>query len=525
MFLLFTRKRLQLQVPLIALITTNIIHRVPRQAISLAYTSQYHRLTSNLLSTESVKRIIDSTKPKDYHTFASSTRALSLSSASSNDNTSMSGYEQPGQSGQPVTNLIANDGKEHINESTKGGIDASDHFENIPTRIRVVSYNLLSSHLAQPSHHTKCSPEHLDASNRFPKILVKLQEQMDTHKNDEDIVPVVFCLQEVSHDWAKQLHVFFAERGYHLITALYGKRFNGYMGIATAYPTQHFQTLDVDLCRLSDTRPGGWPRPPIEDHDLTIIPRTLPLRVFNKLFDKFIVNPISQTTQFISSKIYKSTSSGSTEDPWQKSEYRYNEFIAVQLKRRINKSDEDDADNSSKSHSSIWIGNYHMPCAFRDPAVMTIHCDLVAQRIQSLASPSSPFILAGDFNIMPDSAQYHFLTTGKIDETKENIEIGSPARPPIKYGVKWESNVSKMKSAYALYNNGQESDFTNFAHNGAISEESFIGTLDYIFLSDEHKWVVKDVQALKNRNEVNDGPFPNADEPSDHVLIAATLEV
>lgn len=525
MILLF-RKRLQLQVPLITFITTNIICTVPRQAISLGYTSsRYHRVTSKLFWTENVKGITHSTNRNDYYTSGSITRAFLTSSSSSsvpssNDNISMTSQDQAGQS---VSNVIAHDGKGQVNESTKSRDDVNHNSENIPTRIRVVSYNLLSSHLAQPSHHTKCSPEHLDASNRFPKILAKLQEQIDNHKNDEGVIPVVFCLQEVSHDWAKQLHIFFAERGYHLITALYGKRFNGYMGIATAYPTQHFQTLDIDLCRLSDQRPGGWPRAPIEDHDLTILPRTLPFRVFNKLLDTFIVNPISQTTQFISSKIYKSTSSDYTEDPWKKSEYRYNEFIAVQLKRRISNSNDDDVD--TESNPSIWIGNYHMPCAFRDPAVMTIHCDLVAQRIQSLALPSSPFILAGDFNIMPDSAQYIFLTTGKIDETKGSTENALPACPPIKYGVKWESNISKMKSAYALYNNGQESDFTNYAHNGAISEESFIGTLDYIFLSDEHKWVVKDVQALKDRNEVNNGPFPNADEPSDHVLIAATLEV
>ncbi len=517
MILLLFRKGLHLQVPLITLITTNIIFcTVPRQVTSLGYTSsRCHRIiTSKLFWTAKVRGITHSTNRKDFYTYASITRAFITSSSSSslpssNDNISMTSQEQAGQS-SVSSNLTVNDGQGQVNESA--------------TRIRVVSYNLLSSHLAQPSHHTKCSPEHLDASNRFPKILTKLQEQIDSHKNDENVIPVVFCLQEVSHDWAKQLHVFFAERGYHLITALYGKRFNGYMGIATAYPTQYFQTLDVDLCRLSDQRPGGWPRPPIEDHDLTILPRTLPFRVFNKLLDTFIVNPISQTTQFISSKIYKSTSSEYNEDPWQKSEYRHNEFIAVQLKRRINKNNDNDVDTES-SNPSIWIGNYHMPCAFRDPAVMTIHCDLVAQRIQSLASPSTPFILAGDFNIMPDSAQYNFLTTANIDETKESTEDALPACPPIKYGVKWESNISKMNSAYALYNNGQESDFTNYAHNGAISEESFIGTLDYIFLSDEHKWVVKDVQALKNRNEVNNGPFPNADEPSDHVLIAATLEL
>ena len=395
--------------------------------------------------------------------------------------------------------------------------------------IRVVSYNLLSSHLAQPTHHTKCDPEHLDANNRFPKILAKLQEQIDDHSSIEDnkeAVPVVFCLQEVSHDWAKQLHIFFAQRGYHFITALYGKKFNGYMGIGTAYPIQYFDTLDVDLCRLSDKRQGSWPRPP-RDIEPTLLSKVISI-------PKIILNSFIKTAQYVGLK----SSHKPAEDPWQKAEYRYNEFIAVKLLRKA---------SGNISTAPIWIGNYHMPCAFREPAVMTLHCDLVAQRIQSLATSSLQenarnenyndstsstssndnnvaFILAGDFNVMPDSPQYNLLTTGILD--KEESEENELSYPPIKFGYQWESSICKMKSAYALYNGGKESDFTNFAHNGALSNESFIGTLDYIFLSDKHHWKVKDVQKLKqHRNDVHDGPFPNAIEPSDHVLIAATLEV
>ena len=144
------------------------------------------------------------------------------------------------------------------------------------------------------------------------------------------------------------------------------------------------------------------------------------------------------------------------------------------------------------------------------------------------------FILAGDFNIMPESEHYKFLTTGTLNEHEHPLSY-----PPIKYGTKWTTNSSKMKSAYALHHtatsdngkndkndkNDSASYFTNYAHNGALSNESFIGTLDYIFLSDDHDWVVKDVVSLKKKEEVKDGPYPNHDEPSDHVLIAATLEV
>ncbi len=381
--------------------------------------------------------------------------------------------------------------------------------------LHVVSYNLLSSHLADPSHHTKSHPQHLQATGRFPKILAKLQAEIDKKHEPQQSSPI-FCLQEVSHDWAKQLHVFFAERGYHFITALYGNHYSGYMGIGTAYSIEHFKTLDVDICRLSDVREGGWPRPREGIDDTNE----------GGIVSKYVFNPLVNTAKYLGLLQHKPII-----DPWEKSQYRNNQFIAVQLQQRQKGDDENN--NGGKSLQPFWIGNYHMPCAFRYPAVMTIHCDLVAHRIQSLASrgrkenqQTLPYILAGDFNILPDSPQYQLLTTGALDDNDNEREKSNSPFPPIKYGVKWETSCKKMKSAYAMYNSdGKESDFTNYAHNGALSDESFIGTLDYIFLSEDHDWKVSDVAQLRHRSDVEDGPFPNESEPSDHVLIAATLEV
>jgi mRNA deadenylase 3'-5' endonuclease subunit Ccr4 len=46
------------------------------------------------------------------------------------------------------------------------------------TSLRVVSYNLLSSKLAQPSHYTHAEPEHLEPEYRLPMILSKLDDEM-----------------------------------------------------------------------------------------------------------------------------------------------------------------------------------------------------------------------------------------------------------------------------------------------------------------------------------------------------------
>jgi len=62
------------------------------------------------------------------------------------------------------------------------------------TTVRVATYNVLSSALASPSHFTKCRPEDLAAAARLPRVLAKLQAEVDRD--------AVICLQEVSLTWA-----------------------------------------------------------------------------------------------------------------------------------------------------------------------------------------------------------------------------------------------------------------------------------------------------------------------------------
>jgi mRNA deadenylase 3'-5' endonuclease subunit Ccr4 len=70
---------------------------------------------------------------------------------------------------------------------------------------RVVTYNVLSSSLCEPTYFTHCAPEDLDPDNRYPRMLKKLEAEISAG--------AVIGLQEVSQKWAGKLHVFFAERG------------------------------------------------------------------------------------------------------------------------------------------------------------------------------------------------------------------------------------------------------------------------------------------------------------------------
>ncbi|KAH8070737.1 hypothetical protein JL720_11744 [Aureococcus anophagefferens] len=55
----------------------------------------------------------------------------------------------------------------------------------------------------------------------------------------------VVCLQEVSRDWSGELRAYFADKGYQFSTGLYGTKFNGYMGVAVAWPSGKYDVLGV----------------------------------------------------------------------------------------------------------------------------------------------------------------------------------------------------------------------------------------------------------------------------------------
>ena len=140
-----------------------------------------------------------------------------------------------------------------ISTSTSNDSPPASSSSSSSTRVRIVSYNLLSSKLASPSHFTHTHPDHLQADYRLQLILSKLEKEMtrgfdaartsstsnsnDGVDNDGELIseesslppppPTIFALQEVCYPFASALHTFFATRGYHFVTGLYGRPFNG----------------------------------------------------------------------------------------------------------------------------------------------------------------------------------------------------------------------------------------------------------------------------------------------------------
>jgi mRNA deadenylase 3'-5' endonuclease subunit Ccr4 len=344
--------------------------------------------------------------------------------------------------------------------------------------VRIVTYNILSSHLADPDHFKHCHPRDLEPATRLHRIQQKLESEIGHN--------AIICLQEISQLWAGPLHAFFQQRHYHFVTALYGGSWNGYMGVGLAWPTEHYVATQVEIKRLVDSR--HWP----SSRTPNLLVRSS-LKAANVLADLW-----HQGLHLVGIE------TEAPYDPWAVAQERSNELIFARLCHR-------------QDRSAFCVATYHMPCLYgsaKKRQTMIIHASLAAQYTQALAA-EYPYVLAGDFNCIPGSSTYRLLTEGKWEMEHEDFPT-----PRADDDTGWDANnVKPCRSAYGV-KNGQEPDFTNNARVG--DDPLFTETLDYIFLSPH--WSVEAVRELDRYSDIA-GPFPNAQEPSDHLLIGADLKL
>jgi 2',5'-phosphodiesterase len=359
-----------------------------------------------------------------------------------------------------------------------------------PTLAHIVSYNVLSSSLAAPSHFPACDPADLEAQTRLSRLLAKLEEPVASR--------AIICLQEVSLPWAGPLHAFFASRHFHFVVASYGSYFNGFMGVAIAFPITAYDVLDVKVERLTDTH--TWPSraPKLTGAVKALVNlRTRVQNVWEAVFGDLT------KTEFRSRR---RTGRARITQVWNDSRDRRNMLIFTRLRSKAN-------------GSRLCIGTYHMPCAFYSPPIMQIHSALVVSRFQDICA-SDPGVLAGDFNIKPNDSSYNMITTGKLDSS----HVDFPHKASIFDGSSPEEWMPKlrfpMKSAYKEVL-GHEPDFTNYAQTE--TGPPFIETLDYLFCTEDVD--VVDVVRLPHRKAVSKAPYPTATEPSDHCLIGCAVRL
>lgn len=346
---------------------------------------------------------------------------------------------------------------------------------------RIVSYNVLSSHLCEPDHFLKCEPADLDPSTRRQRVEELLRPHLEAD--------AVICLQEMSVQWVGELTPYFERAGYTFVSGNYGNTFNGYMGCSLAWPTRRFEAEAVDIQRAADVKP--WPK-----KERTPTPPRLvqTWRAIKRIW-KFGADPKPPF------------------DSHAEAARRHNMLVSARLRCK-------------KSGRTFAVTTYHMPCLFgSDPKcqVMVYHAALAAQHARAFAQ-GAPFVLAGDFNFKPHDAPYELLTTASLAEEH-------PHMPPPKPNDAWRPTIaSPLVSAYKAVD-GAEPEFTNLAVTkfNKPDEPPFCETLDYIFLGEgaAAKWKATAVRPLPKRADVlpHTSSYPTATEPSDHTAIWCDLDV
>ncbi len=334
---------------------------------------------------------------------------------------------------------------------------------NATMTVRVVSYNLLVPVLAdRPEYYSKCQPKFLKTDYRWNLIQSQLEEEIVDHEN------TVICLQELSLPLLPKFELFFRRLNYSFFHDLYAERRKDYMGVGMAIP------LAMRLDSISMIKIGDHIRSVIKHREKQANLLTWGWDLYQFVMSKFI-QPVN--------------------DPWQTAMNRPNTLICLQV---------------VIDGKPLYIGTYHMPCLYKEPAVMAIQSSVVKDLMFQL-SAGQDFILAGDFNIQPQSACYQALTE------KGYVDCNFPASSI--YEISYRPNTEQVvKSAYRE-KNGMEPVYTNLSHTP--SSPNFCATLDYIFF--DGRLMVEKVLELPDH--ATSESYPDETHPSDHLMIAATFRL
>jgi endonuclease/exonuclease/phosphatase family metal-dependent hydrolase len=329
--------------------------------------------------------------------------------------------------------------------------------------VRIVSYNLLVPIYAdRPEYLSKCEPKYLKTDYRWKLIQAHLEQEIVHHEN------TIICLQEVSLPMLPKLELLFRGLNYSFFHNLYGSCSNDYMGVGIAIPVS-MQLTDIFYIKI-----GDHIRSISKPHEKQTNLLAWGWNLYQFALSKFIELP---------------------SDPWKKAMSRGNALICLQV---------------VIDGKPLYIGNYHMPCLYDEPAVMAIHSSVVKDLMFQLAA-GQDFILAGDFNLLPNDTAYQALIE------KGYIDVHFPKSND--YDISYRPNTEQvLKSAYRE-KNGSEPVYTNFFHMPHWPD--FCGTLDYIFFNGQ--------LTVENVLELPDQPtgesYPDETHPSDHLMIAVTLRL
>ncbi len=359
---------------------------------------------------------------------------------------------------------------------------------------RIVTYNVLSPNLCSPSEYPYAEDsEYCTPAYRWGVLVEKLTKETDQKS--------IICLQEVSLAWSADLNDFFRGKAYRFIYQNYGSFFNGYMGVAIAYPHAKYHLHKTHFTCVADEKTGGWKVPKAPFRFLALLEKLL-WCFFVKLLSMAGKKPATPT--------------------WEIVKFKKNVMVTLNLGFVV----------GSKAKNFL-VATYHAPCVFEDPAATVVNTALALQVLERLSNKEIPYILVGDFNMKPNSPAYELATKGGLTQTTvndpEDEEMhGKPCEVrPLYQGDPFKLRVDPVVSAYAAIK-GKEPLFTYHAQR--VNKKKFSSVLDYVFFRN-----VEQAQARIKVENVLDlagcdklavlDSLPSKSEPSDHVMIGMEFNV
>jgi len=330
--------------------------------------------------------------------------------------------------------------------------------------VRIVTYNLLVPILAEePGYYYKCRPEFLRVEYRWKLIQSQLKQEISFHKN------TIICLQEVSRTLLPELHSFFRRMNYTLFDALYGNRYNDYMGVAIATPAS-MQLISKNVITIGDHL-----RSIIESLDKGSSVSTWWNCLKESLMDK------SKTL---------------SNDPWEIALSKSNKLICLGV---------------IIHGKPLFIGTYHMPLLYKIPDVMVIHSSAVKDLMFQLTA-GHPFILAGDFNFQPHEIPYRVITERGYARNILLPQVGN-------HKISYQFNTRQLLRSAYREKIGTEPNYTNFSTTR--KSPNFCATLDYVFFANN----LTVVDVLKLPKHPTGESYPDKTHPSDHLMLAASFRL
>lgn len=308
--------------------------------------------------------------------------------------------------------------------------------------VKITSWNVLSKTMCDTRFFAE-SP-HLDWNNRIPLINSEIRKLIESDQ--------IIVLQEVDIDIASKLHTIFSEHDYYPLTAHYSTMpGRNYFGTMIAFPKKIYQLQSYGQQKI-----GEYIKTP------------------DNIAELHLTQPNNGKKM--------------TETVYQEAQKRDSALLYAYLTNRV-------------TGLTFAVFTYHMPCAFWWLPVMTLHADALFIQITKLAG-ELPFILAGDFNTLPNTPLYNFYTTGSATE----LEIMPyPDWKPTE-------RTRKVLDTRVKFEYVKTTQCTN------SKGDLFEGTIDYIFYSEDFEVSSFTVQPITEN-------LPSSTMPSDHVPINAEFTI